>query len=89
MSVAVDPVVPSTLYVAATRDIFLASNAVARSTDSGLSFTNLILSSPLQPGPDAPLQGPHEVSWVRVHPRTRWLWAVGECYGVWTAPPPQ
>lgn len=85
-SVAVDPVDPSVVYASATRDIFLASNAVARSVDGGATFENLILAAPLAPG--GPLQGPHEVGWLRVHPVTRELWAAGECFGVWKVGPP-
>jgi hypothetical protein len=89
-SVAVDPVNPSIVYAGLVADVYAASNAVVRSTSSGApgSWAVLLLDSPLPPSPQAPLQGPHEVSCVRVHPVTRALWAAGGCFGVWTAPPP-
>ena len=87
-SCAVDPVEPSVVYASAARDLFSANNAVVRSTDAGGSFASLVLDAPLSPEPGAPLQGPHEVGFVRVHPVTRELWAAGECFGVWKAPPP-
>lgn len=88
MSVAVDPVDPSIVYVGQTKDIYAANNAVARSTDGGVTWVNMILQTPLGTDPSSPLQGPHEVSWLRVHPTTRELWAAGECFGLWTAPAP-
>eukprot|EP01043_Picozoa_sp_COSAG02_P019990 COSAG02_NODE_975_length_15507_cov_14.829180_2_plen_747_part_00 len=87
-SVAVDPIQPTVVYASAKRDYFLASNPVVRSTDAGNSFSNMLLDTPLLPSSSAPLQGPHEVSWLRVHPTTRWLWVAGSCFGVWKAPPP-
>lgn len=48
----------------------------------------MILQAPLRTDASAPLQGPHEVSWLRVHPLTRQLWAAGECFGLWIAPAP-
>lgn len=86
--VAVDPVVPSVVYVGQAKNVYLASNAVSRSTDGGVTWENMILTTPLSPAPDAPLQGPHEVTTVRVDPSTRWVWAGGECFGLWKAPPP-
>ena len=87
-SVAVDAGDARIVYVAAKRDVFLADNAVMRSVDGGRSFSRLVLDAPLAGAPGAPLQGPHEVSWLRVHPGTRELWAAGECFGVWKAPAP-
>jgi hypothetical protein len=87
-SVAVDSAQPNVVYASSKRDYFLASNPVIRSTDGGKTFENMLLDTPLLPPPSAPLQGPHEVSWLRVHPTTHWLWAAGACFGVWKAPPP-
>jgi hypothetical protein len=84
-SVAVDAADTRIVYVSAKRDVFLADNAVMRSVDGGATFERLVLDAPL--AGDA-LQGPHEVSWLRVQPHTRALWAAGECFGVWTAPAP-
>ena len=87
-SVAVDPQQPGIVYIAQKKDIYAANNAVARSTDGGVTWTNMLLQAPLSLDPAGPLQGPHEVSWVRVHPTTREVWAAGECFGIWKAPPP-
>ena len=89
-TVAVDPVDPAVVYAGLVADIYAASNSVVRSTFSGVpgSWEVLLLDSPLAPAPDAPLQGPHEVECLRVHPVTRALWAAGGCFGVWKAPPP-
>lgn len=87
-SVAVDPIQPAVVYASSKRDYFLANTPVVRSTDGGETFENMLLDTPLLPSASAPLQGPHEVSWLRVHPSTRWLWAAGACFGVWKAPPP-
>lgn len=78
-SVAVDPVDPNIVYAANHKDVYSCDNAVVRSTDGGTTWTNLThhLAS-----------GPHEVQWLRVHPRTRELWVAGQCYGVWKLPPP-
>ena len=86
MSVAVDPQQPSVVYVGQTKDVYAASNAVARSLDGGATWVNMLLQRPLSTDARAPLQGPHEVSWLRVHPVTRELWAAGECFGLWSAP---
>lgn len=89
-SVTVDPVNPLIVYASNAKDVYLAWNAVVRSIDGGRTWSNLILSTPLDfsPGNNNPLQGPHEVGWVRVHPFSRYLFAAGECFGVWIAPPP-
>lgn len=87
-SVAVDPANPTIVYLAQKKDIYLSWAPIARSLDGGATWASLLLDTPLGQTPDAPLQGPHEVSWVRVHPTTRYLWAAGECYGMWVAPPP-
>jgi hypothetical protein len=87
-SVAVDPVDPSVVYASMAADLYLASVAVVRSVDSGRTWASLTLSLPLDQAPGAPLQGPHEVTTVRVHPSTREVWAGGSCFGVWKAPAP-
>jgi hypothetical protein len=87
-SVAVDPVNPAIVYASNTKNVYLAWNAVVRSTDSGVTWDSIVLDTPLSNEADAPLQGPHEVSWLRVHPVTRYVWAAGECFGMWSAPPP-
>lgn len=89
-TVAVDPVEPSVVYAGHAADMYAASNSVVQSTSAGApgSWVVLLLDTPLSTSPDAALQGPHEVTCVRVHPSTRALWAAGSCFGVWTAPPP-
>jgi photosystem II stability/assembly factor-like uncharacterized protein len=85
-SVAIDPVNPNIVYAANHKDIYACDNAVVRSADGGRTWTNLTVTKPLAnasvPG------GPHEVGWLRVHPRTRELWAAGQCFGVWKIAPP-
>jgi len=80
-SVAVDPVDPSFVYAAGPSNIFANDCSVSASIDAGKTWTNLTITRPLvnatQPG------GPHEVTWVRVNPATRDLWAAGECFGFW------
>ena len=80
-SVCVDPVNPAIVYAAGPANIYATDTTVIRSTDAGKTWANLTqttpLRSPAQPG------GPHEVEWVRVNPKTRELWAAGECYGLW------
>ena len=87
-TVAVDAAVPSVVYAGHAADVYAATNAVVRSVDSGATWRVLLLDTPLQSGAGAPLQGPHEVSCVRVHPATRELWAAGGCFGIWRAPAP-
>ncbi len=84
-SVAVDPVDPDIVYLGSSRDIYRADNSVIRSIDGGASWTNLSLRSAPAPGQR---DAPSEVSCVRVHPVTRYLWVSTGCYGIWQLPPP-
>lgn len=86
-SVAVDPGNPNVVYAACHRDIYACNNAVVRSTDGGVTWKNLTVTAPLANSTAA--GGPHEVQWLRVNPKTHYLWAAGQCFGVWKmAPPP-
>ncbi len=46
---------------------------------------NLAVNAPLT---NTTAGSPHEVQWLRVHPKTRELWAAGQCYGLWAISPP-
>ena len=67
------------------KDLYARNNSVARSADGGKTWTSLAFTPPLN---DASTGGPHEVQWPRVHPKTRALWAAGQCYGLWAFSPP-
>lgn len=79
-TVAVDPAAPNVVYIAGSRDIYATSATVCRSTDAGQTWRNLTVNEALLDGQEG---GPHEVGFVRVHPRTRELWAAGQCFGMW------
>ena len=83
-SVALDPVDPAVIYAANHQDVYACNNAVVRSTDGGRTWTNLTTDMPLAGASGG--GGPHEVQFLRVHPKTRELWAAGQCYGVWVIP---
>lgn len=85
-SVAVDPADPSVVYAASHRDWISTSVAVARSTDAGATWRNLTATQPLRPGVT---DGGREATWVRVHPKTRYLWVATSCYGLWKIGPPR
>jgi photosystem II stability/assembly factor-like uncharacterized protein len=76
-TVAVDPINPAILYLGSHTDIFACNNAVLRSRDTGRTWENLTTGN-----------GPHEVSCIRVHPKTREAWVAGSCYGMWKISPP-
>ncbi|MDX1931606.1 MAG: hypothetical protein SFU56_03285 [Capsulimonadales bacterium] len=84
-TVAVDPVDPSVVYVGGSRDTYATTAAVCRSTDAGKTWTNLTVTAPLSTTQG---DGPHEVNAIRVHPRTRYAWVNGQCYGMWKIAPP-
>ena len=79
-SVAIDPSNPSIVFATNTKDIYASNRPVLRSFDAGRSWTSLLLDVPLEPNQ---LQGVHEASWARVHPRSGALWVAGGCFGVW------
>jgi photosystem II stability/assembly factor-like uncharacterized protein len=85
-AVAVDPQVPSVVYAGSHRDIYACNNALLRSTDAGKTWTNLTPTAPLT---DGKADGPHEVAAIRVHPKTRYAWLNGQCYGMWRVAPPK
>ena len=84
-SVVIDPVDSDLVYAGSHADLYACDNAVVRSTDGGATWVNLTRPAPLV---DPVSGGPHEVQWLRVHPRTRELWVSGQCYGVWKIPAP-
>ena len=79
-TVAVDPVRPEVLYVGGPRNTYASNATVCRSTDSGKTWQNLTVTTPLKPGQSG---GPHEVSCIRVHPETHEAWIAGQCFGLW------
>ena len=80
LSVAIDPLVPSTLYIAGNRDTFASNASAQRSLDSGLTWETLNRNQPLGEGA---LDGAREAKWVRVHPVTREPWFATCCHGLW------
>jgi photosystem II stability/assembly factor-like uncharacterized protein len=82
-TVAVDPSNPGLIYVGGSTGIFMSNATVARSTDGGRTWENLTETGPLS---DTVSAGPREVSWLRVHPLTREVWAAGSCFGMWRLP---
>jgi len=77
-TVATDPKDPSVVYAGGPANLYATTATILRSTDAGRSWVNLTED---RFGP-----GPREVSWVRVHPKTREAWVSGECYGLWKFP---
>ena len=71
-TVAVDAQAPDIIYVGGAKNIYASHATVCRSTDAGATWENLTTGD-----------GPHEVSWIRVHPVTREAWMNGQCYGNW------
>jgi photosystem II stability/assembly factor-like uncharacterized protein len=85
-SVAIDPQDPSVVYIAGNRNRFASNASAQRSTDGGLTWTNLTLNTPLD---GSQKDGGREAHWVRVNAKTREAWFATNCYGVWRhAPPP-
>ncbi|MBC8138575.1 MAG: hypothetical protein H8F28_22065 [Fibrella sp.] len=85
VTVAIDPRNPQTVYVGGPRNTYATHCTTARSTDGGKTWRNLSVTTPLKAGLD---NGPHEVSCIRVDPRTGEAWAAGQCYGMWRIAPP-
>ncbi len=85
ITVATDPRDPAVVYVGGPRNIYASQATISRSTDAGATWTNLTVTAPLSAGRSG---GPHEVSMIRVHPRTREAWVAGQCYGLWRIGPP-
>ncbi|MEM6821601.1 MAG: hypothetical protein AAF558_06650 [Verrucomicrobiota bacterium] len=80
LSVALDPVDSSIVYVAGNRNAFASNTSALRSLDAGVTWQNLTLLDPL----DGSLKdGGRESQWVRVHPITRIAWFTTGCYGIW------
>lgn len=59
------------------RNIYASAATLVRSRDGGATWENLTTGG-----------GPHEISWVRVHPKTGGTWLNGQCYGMWRIPRP-
>lgn len=81
ISVAVDPSDPSLVYTCGPSNTLATDATVSASTDAGKMWVNLTVTTPLTDGHQG--GGPHEVTWVRVHPTTHALWAASGCYGMW------
>jgi len=71
-TVAVDDASPNLIYIGGAKNIYASSATVCRSTDAGATWENLTTGS-----------GPHEVSWIRIHPITHDVWLNGQCFGNW------
>jgi photosystem II stability/assembly factor-like uncharacterized protein len=84
-TVAVDPQAPDVVYVGGPNNIYNSHATICRSPDGGRTWRNLTVTAPLKGGVK---DGPHEVSAIRVHPRTREAWVAGQCFGMWRIAPP-
>ena len=80
-SVAVDPADNNIVYAGGPANLYSCNTTVIRSKDAGKTWENLTKLDPPKDFREA--GGPHEVQWLRVHPRMRELWVNGECYGMW------
>ncbi|RFC43365.1 MAG: hypothetical protein DVB23_002672 [Verrucomicrobia bacterium] len=81
-TVATDPVDPAIVYAGGPRDLYATDTSVVKSSDGGQTWEVLTRNLRLAPrgtGKD----GARECFALRVHPRTRELWAAGGCYGLW------
>lgn len=76
-TVAADPLEPAVIYIGGAKNLYASHATVCRSDDGGVTWRNLTTSD-----------GPHEVSWIRVHPVTREAWLNGQCFGNWRIAPP-
>jgi hypothetical protein len=83
-SVAIDPADPRVLYAGGRARDYLTSVPVVRSLDGGRSWHNFAPAALA-----ATADGPREVVWLRVHPRTRELWVSTDGFGLWAASPPK
>jgi photosystem II stability/assembly factor-like uncharacterized protein len=84
-TVTLDPVDPRRVYAAGPRDLYATDASVARSRDGGETWEVLTRNPRLAPAASGP-DGARECFALRVHPRTRDLWAAGGCYGLWRYP---
>ncbi len=78
VTVAVDPGQPRIVYAGGPRNIYASAATLVRSRDGGATWENLTTGD-----------GPHETSWIRVHPKTGDAWLNGQCYGMWRIPRPR
>ncbi|MCG9896094.1 MAG: hypothetical protein MH204_11530 [Fimbriimonadaceae bacterium] len=84
-TVAVDPSDPKVVYVGSAGHVWSHGAPTVRSLDSGKTWQVLTETRPLAAGR---LDGGREVDTLRVHPRTRELWAATSCFGQWVHPGP-
>jgi hypothetical protein len=81
-TVAVDPQDPKIVYCAGAKNVYKSDASVKRSLDSGKTWQiitpNTRTNNGIQLG-----DGANEVFAIRVNPKTRELWAAGNCYGIW------
>jgi photosystem II stability/assembly factor-like uncharacterized protein len=85
-SVAIDPVDPRVVYLAASENHLISNVGPLRSTDGGRTWQSLRRSTPL--GEDGRRDGAAAPHWVRVHPKTREAWFATSCMGIWKIPAP-
>ena len=83
-TVAIDPADARIIYAGGRAKDYLTSVPVVRSVDGGRSWHGLVSNAP-----QGPTDGPREVVWMRVHPKTRELWVSTDGFGLWVASPPQ
>lgn len=72
VTVAVDPLQTDVVYGGGPANIYKSSATVYRSRDAGTSWENLSRGD-----------GPQEVQWIRVNPKTGDAWLNGQCFGMW------
>ncbi len=78
ITVALDAQNPDIVLCGGPRNTYASAATVARSTDGARTWENLTTGD-----------GPHETSWIRVHPITREAWLGGQCFGMWRLAPPK
>lgn len=71
-TVAVDPNQTDVVYGGGPANIYKTSATVYRSRDAGKTFENLTRGD-----------GPQEVYWIRVNPKSGEAWLNGQCFGMW------
>ena len=87
-SVAVDPVEPDVVYVAAWSGLYSPDTSSVRSTDGGDTWEVLTAAARF-PGSEAYGNAAVTTDFVRVHPQTREAWFSTGCQGIWKIGPPE
>lgn len=82
-TVAIDPVKPEIVYAGGRAPGHVTEMSVVRSVDAGRTWHRFTPKAG-----DGFTDGPREVVWMRVNPKTRELWVVTDGFGLWIASPP-